>query len=99
MRTDEGRLQRWGWRALVGAGAVGGPRIGRGLAAVVLRARARTPAGWLDGVHRVATRPAPGAPALTRLPDRWWTSSPLVRVRRLGLRLDLDLRDNLQPAL
>jgi hypothetical protein len=60
---------------------------------------ARTPAGWLEGVHRVATRPAPGAPALTRLPDGWWTASPLVRVRRLGLRLDLDRRDNLQQAL
>jgi FkbM family methyltransferase len=60
---------------------------------------AGTPAGWLEGVHRVATRPAPGAPALTRLPDGWWTASPLVRVRRLGLRLDLDRRDNLQQAL
>jgi FkbM family methyltransferase len=76
-----------------------GPRVGRGLAALVLRARARTPAGWLEGVRRVATRPAPGVPALTRLPDGWWTVSPLVRVRRLGLRLDLDLRDNLQRAL
>jgi FkbM family methyltransferase len=76
-----------------------GPRTGRGLAAVVLRARARTAAGWLEGVHRVATRPAPGVPALTRLPDGWWTASPLVRVRRLGLRLELDLRDNLQRAL
>jgi FkbM family methyltransferase len=99
VRTDEGRLERWGWRALVAAGAVVGPRVGRGLAALALRARARTPAGWLEGVHRVATRPAPGAPALTRLPDGWWTVSPLVRVRRLGLRLDLDLRDNLQRAL
>ena len=99
VRTDEGWLERWGWRALVAAGAVVGPRVGRGLAALALRARARTPAGWLEGVHRVATRPAPGAPALTRLPDGWWTVSPLVRVRRLGLRLDLDLRDNLQRAL
>jgi FkbM family methyltransferase len=49
-------------------------------------------------VHRVATRPAPGAPALTRLPDDWWMSPP-VQVRRLGLWLELDLRDNLQRAL
>jgi len=98
-RGGEGRLERWGWRALVAAGAVVGPRVGRWLAAVVLRFRARTPAGWLEGVHRVATRPAPGASALTRLPDRWWASSPLVQVRRLGLRLELDLRDNLQRAL
>ena len=85
MRGGEGRLERWGWRALVVAGAVVGPRIGRWLATVVLRLRARTPAGWLEGVHRVATRPAPDAPALTRLPDDWWTASPRVRVRRLGL--------------
>jgi hypothetical protein len=65
----------------------------------VLRVRARTAVGWLQGVRRVATRPAPGAPPLTRLPDGWWTASPLVRVRRLGLWLELDLRDNLQRAL
>lgn len=98
MRTDERCLARWGWRALVAAGPVVGPRVGRGLAAVALRARSRTAAGWLKGVHRVATRPAPGAPALTRLPDDWWMSPP-VQVRRLGLRLELDLRDNLQRAL
>ena len=99
MRTDEGWLARWGWRALVAAGPVVGPRVGRGVAAVALRVRARTAAGWLEGVHRVATRPAPGAPALTRLPGDWWTASPRVRVRRLGLWLELDLRDNLQRAL
>jgi FkbM family methyltransferase len=98
VRTDERCLARWGWRALVAAGPVVGPRVGRGLAAVALRARSRTAAGWLKGVHRVATRPAPGAPALTRLPDDWWMSPP-VQVRRLGLRLELDLRDNLQRAL
>jgi hypothetical protein len=75
------------------------PGRGRWLAATVLRLRARTPAGWLEGVHRVATRPAPGAPVLTRLPAGWWTASPLVLVRRLGLRLELDLRDNLQRVL
>jgi len=99
VRAGAGRLERWGWRALAAVGAVAGPRVGRWLAAAVLRLRARTPAGWLDGVHRVATRPAPGAPALTRLPAGRWTASPLVKVRRLGLRLELDLRDNLQRAL
>jgi FkbM family methyltransferase len=48
---------------------------------------------------RAAGRAAAGAPALTRLPDDWWTASPPVQVRRLGLRLELDLRDNLQRAL
>ena len=99
VRAGEGRLERSGWRALAAVGAVAGPRVGRWLAATVLRLRARTPAGWLEGVHRVATRPAPGAPALTRLPAGWWTASPLVTVHRLGLRLELDLRDNLQRVL
>jgi FkbM family methyltransferase len=95
----EGRFQRSGWRALGAAGSVVGPRVARGTAAVLLRARAGTAAGWLDGVHRVAGRPSPGAPALTRLPEAWWTAHPRVRVRRLGLRLELDLRDNLQRVL
>jgi FkbM family methyltransferase len=99
MKADEGRLAGWRWRGLGVAGRVLGPRVGRGMAAILLRVRARTAAGWLEGVHRVASRPAPGAPALTRLPESWWTASPEVRVRRLGLRLELDLRDNLQRVL
>jgi FkbM family methyltransferase len=95
----ERRLERLAWRTLVAAGQLAGPRAARGVAATALRVRARTAAGWLDGVHRVAARPAPGAPPLTRLPEAWWTTSPQVRVRRLGLRLDLDLRDNLQRTL
>ena len=99
MDSDEGPLERLGWRALAAAGRVVGPRVARRAAAVVMRARARSADGSLEGVHRVATRPAPGAPPLTRLPAEWWTASPLVRVRRLGLRLELDLRDNLQRVL
>jgi FkbM family methyltransferase len=38
-------------------------------------------------------------PGLTRLPEGWWTSAPRVRARRLGLDLELDLRDNLQRTL
>jgi FkbM family methyltransferase len=33
------------------------------------------------------------------MPPAWWTASPVVRARRLGLRLELDLRDNLQRTL
>jgi FkbM family methyltransferase len=99
VKGGEGRLARLGWRALAAAGRVVGPRVARGAAAVVLRARAGSADGWLAGVHRLAGRPAPGAPAPTRLPEGWWTASPLVRVRRLGLRVELDLRDNLQRVL
>lgn len=77
-------MARLGWRALAAAGRVVGPRVARGAAAVVLRARAGSADGWLEDVHRVASRPAPRAPALTRLPEGWWTASPRVRVRRLG---------------
>jgi hypothetical protein len=38
-------------------------------------------------------------PHLVKIPDRWSGEHSLVRVRRLGLRLDLDLRDNLQAIL
>lgn len=55
---------------------VAGVRVARRVASVVLRVRARSAAGWLEGVHRVATRPDPGAPARTRLPARWWTTAP-----------------------
>jgi hypothetical protein len=67
--TGEGRLERVGWRVLGASGQVVEVRVARWVAAVVLRARARSAAGWLEGVHRVATRPAPGSPALTMLPD------------------------------
>jgi hypothetical protein len=98
MAADESKLARCGWRAMGAAGRVAGPRVARAAAAVVLRARARSDGGWLDGVHRVAARP-PGTPGPTRLPAAWWAASPVVRVRRLGLRFELDLRDNLQRAL
>jgi len=99
VETDEGMLARWGLRVLGAAGRVVGPRVARGAAAVVLRAMARSDDGWLEGVRRVAARPPPGAAGPDRLPGGWWVVSPVVRVRRLGLRLELDLRDNLQRTL
>jgi FkbM family methyltransferase len=38
-------------------------------------------------------------PALYRLPPAWWDVAPRVRVDRLGLALELDLRDNLQRTV
>ncbi|WP_131746506.1 FkbM family methyltransferase [Frankia sp. Cppng1_Ct_nod] len=44
--------------------------------------------------------PHPGVRIRFRaLPEPWWTRSPVVRTRRLGLRLELDLRDNLQRSV
>ncbi len=78
-------------------GAQAGPWAGRALAGAVLRRQARTPEGYHRALLRVATRRL--APGLTPLPAWWWAISPLVRTRRLGLRLVLDLRDNLQRTL
>jgi FkbM family methyltransferase len=38
-------------------------------------------------------------PDLWTVPEAWWLEHPRVRGRRLGLRLHLDLRDNLQRTL
>jgi FkbM family methyltransferase len=38
-------------------------------------------------------------PDLWKVPEPWWAAAPRVRARRLGLRLELDLRDNLQRTL
>ncbi|WP_433164488.1 FkbM family methyltransferase [Kribbella sp. CA-247076] len=53
------------------------------------------------GVHRIALRISPRLarqnPHLVKVSPRWAVDS--VRVRRQGLRLELDLRDNLQAVL
>jgi FkbM family methyltransferase len=94
----DGALRRALWGALGAGGRVAGPRAARAVAALVLRAGSRTEAGHLRGLFRVA-RAGVTPPGLTRLPEGWWTSAPRVRARRLGLDLELDLRDNLQRTL
>ena len=92
-------LQRLLWRALERTGRVFGPRAVRAVAAAVMRAASRTDRGYAKSLYRVATRrPAPMPDLYTPPPD-WWTTHPRVAVRRHGLRLELDLRDNLQRTL
>src|SRR4029079_4118627 len=55
--------------------------------------------GYMKGVYRVARRRPVPMPDLWKVPETWWTEVPRVRARRRGLRLDLDLRDNLQRTL
>jgi FkbM family methyltransferase len=86
------------WHGVRGVGRLLGPRSGRGLAAAVLRLSSRSERGWRRGQHRVAPAPT-SVPSLVHLPERWSAAAPLVRARRLGLDLDLDLRDNLQRTL
>jgi FkbM family methyltransferase len=95
----DSRLQRALGRVLEHFAALAGPRAARFVAACAMRVGARTKRGYAKGLFRVASRrPAP-MPDLWTVPEGWWLATPRVRVRRLGLRLHLDLRDNLQRTL
>jgi len=92
-------LQRVLWGLLERAAPLLGPRIARAVAAAAMRLGARTPRGYAKGVYRVARRWPVPMPDLWKVPEAWWARVPRVRARRRGLRLDLDLRDNLQRTL
>src|SRR4051812_50157219 len=95
----DGTLQRPLWRALELLARIAGPVRARVIAAAFMRLGARTDRGYAKGLFRVASRlPAP-MPGLWRVPPEWWAVEPRVRARRLGLDLELDLRDNLQRTL
>ena len=92
-------LQRWLWRALERVAALIGVRSARNVAALAMRAGARTDRGYAKGLYRVASRRPVPMPDLRTVPEAWWSTAPRVSARRLGLRLHLDLRDNLQRTL
>jgi FkbM family methyltransferase len=92
-------VQRWLGRALERLARVVGSRVARTVAALALRAGARTDRGFAKGLYRVASRRPVPMPDLWTLPPAWWTTAPVVHARRLGLQLELDLRDNLQRTL
>jgi FkbM family methyltransferase len=92
-------LQRLLGRLLERATGLIGPRPARTVAAAAMRAGARTQRGYMKGVHRVARRRPVPMPDLWKVPEAWWLTAPVVSARRRGLRLDLDLRDNLQRTL
>ena len=77
------------WRALEWLGRGPGVRPARWLASVAMRLRRRHAT---DRLRMVLRKPDP-APGLWKVPARWLTGP--VTARRLGLRLELDLRDNL----
>src|SRR3954469_401222 len=87
------------WRALEQASRRIGLRAARAAAASTMRVAARTPDGYAKSLYRVATRRPREMPELYILPPAWWEHASRVRIRRLGLRLELDLRDNLQRTL
>ena len=98
MELRDAPLERRVWRALLGAERVLGFRLARWLGTVAMRCGSRTERGFVKGAHRTV-HPTATAPHLIRLPTSWWSSSPVVRARRLGLDLELDLRDNLQRCV
>jgi FkbM family methyltransferase len=77
------------WRVLELVGRGPGVRPARWLASLAMR---RFGSYSRDRFRMVLREPQP-APGLWKVPSRW-LSGP-VRARRLGLRLELDLRDNL----
>ena len=95
----DGALQRPLWRALELLARIAGPVRARAVAAAFMRLGARTERGYAKGLFRVASRLPEPMPRLWRVPPGWWSAQPRVRARRLGLDLELDLRDNLQRTL
>ena len=98
MDEADGALARAVWTTLGQIDRIFGLRIGRAIAAAVVRLTSRTRAGYVRNTYCLVER-TNVAPGVVRLPSRWWTRSPSVTVKRLGLLLDLDLRDNLQRVL
>jgi FkbM family methyltransferase len=91
--------QRFAWRLLEHAARVTGPRPARTIAAAAMRIAARTDRGYAKGLYRVASRRPEPMPELWTVPEAWWATAPRISVTRLGLRLHIDLRDNLQRTL
>lgn len=83
---------RWLWRGLLRLP----PRVGRGVAAAFTRVQSLTRRGYWKTTHRVSRRLAGANPRLAKVPSRW---QGVVAARRAGLRLVLDLRDNLQAVV
>jgi FkbM family methyltransferase len=92
-------LQRLLGRVLEALAVVVGPRAVRTVAATAMGLGARTPRGYMKGVYRVARRWPVPMPDLWKVPEAWWLEAPRVIVGRLGLAIELDLRDNLQRTV
>ena len=88
------------WRALFATDRALGVRRSRMLASVVFRLgiRASRHSYW-KAARRVFPHLRDADPGLVKIPARWTLVAPVVRARRLGLDLELDLRDNLQAVV
>ena len=99
MRLDDGPLGRRFWRAFRRIDVVVGPLRARSLAALLIGMLSRSERGYAKSIYRVSRHTSSPMPGIVRIPESWSSESPLVRVRRFGVTLELDLRDNLQRIL
>jgi FkbM family methyltransferase len=97
--ADKPLMRLW-WRLLFASDALLGVRRARELVSSQLRVGARlSEASYWKTANRVSARLRLANPALVKVPARWASDTPVVRVRRLGLDMELDLRDNLQAVV
>lgn len=96
----EGPLETLLWRTVLVCGSTVGVRPARWAASVALRLGARLSAhSYQKTARRVSRRLQHANPELVKIPAQWSAVAPVVRARRRGVVLDLDLRDNLQALL
>ncbi len=92
-------MVRLAWRSLFCLERLVGVRPVRLVASLALRVAAGRPSSYARTSQRVSPRLRGENPDLVKVPERWSRLHPMVRVRRGGLALELDLRDNLQAIL
>ncbi len=85
------------WRSAHAFGRALGPQAARRAARIAGALEGRTDAGVHQVALRISPRVANDNPELVKVSADWATDS--IFVRRQGLRLELDLRDNLQAVL
>jgi len=92
----DGPVWRVVWAVPYAAARFGGAGAARRAARVVGRLEGLRDAGVTRVAMRISPRLADQNPRLAKIPASWATR---VAVRRQGLRLELDLRDNLQAVV
>ncbi|GAA1537586.1 FkbM family methyltransferase [Kribbella lupini] len=97
MEVRDGLIARLAWRLPYVAAAKAGPGAARRVAHVLGRIEGLRPGGVQRIALRISPRLADANPGLAKISPAWAVDA--VDVRRHGLRLRLDLRDNLQAIL
>ncbi len=96
----EGPMEMRLWRTAMVGGSTVRVRPARWAVSVALRLGARLSAhSYQKTARRVSRRQQHANPELVKIPAQWSAVAPVVRARRRGMVLDLDLRDNLQALV